>query len=515
MSTAPTLIDTLQQPSAYPHAVERPIRVLQTHISWVLLTGRLAYKIKKPVNFGFVDFSTLQQRHYCCQEEVRLGGRLAPHLYLGVVPITGCPDDAIIGGDGPVLEYAVVMRQFPQEAEFSQMIGRGELRREHLLALARVLADFHAGVPRAAPEGPYGTLEEIRAAVLETLQQIEQNDGTADARTAATLRAWVEAELDRCREAFLQRRRAGCIRECHGDLHTNNILLLDGRPLPFDCIDFNNQLRWIDTASEIAFLAMDLLDRKCPTLAWAFLNAYLEISGDYGALRVLRYYLVYRALVRAKVAGLRLAEGNLAADEATRLRDQRREYLQLAESFTRPRRARLLVTHGLSGSGKTTLSAELAEALAAVRVRSDLERKRLFRPETPPEELYSPEATARTYRRLADIAQDTLRSGWSVLVDAACLKRDQRAAFRRLAEACGVPLLVLSFQAPDEVLRQRITQRQAQGTDASDATVEVLQQQQADQEPITAEEALDVVAIDTTDPAALQHLLNRLTANTD
>jgi hypothetical protein len=299
------------------------------------------------------------------------------------------------------------------------------------------------------------------------------------------------------------------VRECHGDLHCGNIAVIDGRPTPFDCIDFNAALRWIDVLSEVAFLLMDLDDHGRGDLAARFLNRYLEETGDYEGMAVLRYYLVYRALVRAKVNVLRAHQPRVAAAERKRLARLAGEYLGLARSYTTRRRVALIITHGLSGSGKTTATQSLIERAGAVRIRSDIERKRLHglsplaRSDSGVDTgIYSAAANAATYGHLKELARCVLAAGWPVAVDAAFLRRTEREAFRALAAEMGVPFVILDFVAPAELLVARVARRAAAGHDASEADRQVIERQIAFHEPLAPDELPAAFTIDTSAPVS-------------
>ena len=375
----PRLIEGLCRPDAYPDAgagPAGPVEHIETHISHVFLVGDFAYKLKKPIDLGFLDFSTLERRRFCCEEEIRLNRRLAPALYLGVVPVTGTPERPRIGGTGPVLEWAVHMGRFAQEA----LLTRCALTPELIDRIAEGVAAFHRQVPRADPASPFGTPAAVLAPMLENLRQVRDRVVDPDLITRLDrLTAWTRARWQALTPVIEQRRAGGWVRECHGDLHRGNIALVDGEPLFFDAIEFNPSLRWIDTASELAFLIMDLEEAGEPALANQLLNRYLELGGDFGALAVLDFYKVYRAMVRAKVLAIRLRQADLDGAEAAADRLAGVGYLSLAESYTRIRRPRLLIACGLSGSGKTRLARELLQVLPIIHVRSDVERKRLLR----------------------------------------------------------------------------------------------------------------------------------------
>ena len=358
----------LRAPECYPHPVGR-IEVLETHISRVFLTGDLAYKLKKPVNLGFLDFSTLEARHFYCEEEVRLNRRTAPAIYLGVVPVTASEGGARIGGRGRVVDYAVKMRQFSQDALLERMARAHAVEPRHVDTLADTLAAFHGAAGRTTR---FGSAARILACVLDNLDALEIEGGPVD-----WLRRWTRNEHGRLLPAFAERRAGGAVRECHGDLHLANVVCIDGHPMPFDCIEFSEELRWIDVMSDLAFLTMDLAGHGLAPLAHRLLDRYLSATGDYGGLRVLRFYEVFRALVRAKVARLRQSQCPPGSRAAAAARAECSRRIELACGLAVAGVPALVLMHGLSGSGKTTVSQQVVERFGAVRVRSDVERKRL------------------------------------------------------------------------------------------------------------------------------------------
>jgi aminoglycoside phosphotransferase family enzyme/gluconate kinase len=511
------LIQALQRAEIYDHAVER-FEVIETHISWVLLTGAYAYKIKKPVDLGFVDFSTLEKRRFYYYEELRLNRRLAPQLYLAVMPITGTSEAPRLGGTGEAIEYALKMAQFPQQAQLDRVLARGELQPSHIDGLAELIAAFHGSIPVAGQDLPFGLPERLVQPMRENFEQLLPLVQDSSHRLGP-LRGWTEAAYQKLYEALTARKGNGFVRECHGDMHLGNMAFFRGEIVIFDGIDFNENLRWIDVMSELAFLAMDLEERGHPMLAWRLVNAYLTHTGDYAGLAVLRFYQVYRAMVRAKVTCIRLHQGHFAEGEADRLMEQYLGYLGLAESYTRPPSTAILITRGLSGSGKTTLTQTLLERWGAIRIRSDIERKRLFGL-TPTASsgsglgagLYAAEGTERTYRRLAELASTIITVGHPVIVDAASLKRAQREMFRELAEKHGVPFAILDFRAPEPVLRERIGQRQRWGGDASEADLAVLEHQLVTQEPLTPDEQALAIPVDAEGTPELDQVLAALQA---
>ncbi|MBI5462321.1 MAG: AAA family ATPase [Gammaproteobacteria bacterium] len=500
------LIAALQrEPGRFPHPVQ-PVQLLETHISRVLLTGAYAYKFKKPVNLGFLDFSTLEQRRFYCHEELRLNRRLAPALYESVVSITGTPDDPQFDGAGPVIDYAVCMHQFPDGARLDEVSDRGELTAAHIDQIVATLAAFHRHAPAAGTDSLHGTPAGIGDRVRQNFEQIEAHceDDTIHAQLQP-LRVWSEAQLRALHDDMELRRREGWIRECHGDLHLANMALIDDGVVIFDALEFSDDLRWIDPLSEVAFLYMDLEHRGHSALARRFLNGYLEAANDYQGLGLFQYYLAYRAMVRAKVAAIEAYQHHKEPERARMAMDTLRGYLDLATRYSAPREpAPLIVLHGYSGSGKSWLSRRLIESLGAIRLRSDVERKRLLG--LSPEDCtdsgiatgaYAPEITEKTYQRLLALAYPILDARFPAIVDATFLLRNQRAPFQRLAQIAGVPFVILDMHAPDALLRERIGQRTRTERDASEATLAVLEHQQKIAEPLTSAEQTSAVGVDS------------------
>ncbi|MBK5940841.1 AAA family ATPase [Halochromatium roseum] len=542
----------LLDPGAYPHPVDQ-VEGLITHISQIFLAGDYAYKLKRPVSLGFVDFSTLGRRRFYCEEELRLNRRLAPQLYLDVVPVVRVRNQVRMNAEGEVIDYAVRMRRFEQRLLLSQQPLNGVL----IDRLAERVARFHASLSPAPPDTPYGDPSAVLAPMLDNfppLQAALAVSGDADIRRRLQrLERWTRKRFACLRPVIEQRRRDGFIRECHGDMHRGNIVVLDEQPLIFDCLEFNSSLRWIDTMSEVAFLTMDLAESGASSYARRFLNRYLEVTGDYAGLRLLRFYQVYRALVRAKVCAIQLMQ----ADPAQAIETERPSppsasptldagapspvpggssglsaraallhYLALAQTCTGRHRPKLFITHGLSGSGKTWIGNLLREHLPIIQIRSDIERKRLcgIAPQGHPSaqqvpqqaaqqiaqqiaQLYSADASERTYARLLALARELIEAGFSVLVDATFLQRRQRARFRALAQTLNCPHRILVMQAPMHLLRERISARSLVGGDASDADIDVLSLQIANREPLTDAEHPTAVFLNSEAPMQIEAVL--------
>ncbi len=493
----PPLISALRHPALYP-GCETPVEVLQTHGAWVLLAGDSAFKIKKPVKFDFMDFSTLALRRAACEAEIRVNRRFASddparQIYREVLPIVGTAQAPRRGqaglDDARAIEFAVHMHRFDETARLDHLCERGELQPAHLVQLAQRLAHLQAMAPAAPPDSPWGQPQTVYHVVQDNLRTLQKlHDASEDRPQLQALQDWT----DRCWPAvsahLAQRRAAGRVREGHGDLHLANLVLLGDEVVPFDAIEFNEALRWVDVAGDLAFTWMDLQRMAHPGLAHLLISEWLDASGDVSAPAVLPFFAVYLALVRAKVAAIRRAQlsPDLAAEHAACHADVR-QYLQLAQRLAWPEPPSLIITHGLSGSGKSRAAKQWLlrhDGSRALRLRSDVERKRLhglapLQVSDPSRraQLYGPQASAQTYGSLREQAAALLQEGWTVVVDAAFLKRHERDAFAALARALGCPFGILAPQAPVEVLRQRIAHRQARGHDPSEATLDVLERQ--------------------------------------
>lgn len=507
------LVERLRRQAEREHPGD--VELIETHISFVLLAGERAYKLKKPLDLGFLDFSALAARRRFCDEEVRLNRRLAPAIYLDVVPVTLADGEPRFGGAGEPVDFAVRMRRFPQEALLDRVAAAGGLD-ERIEALAAQVAAFHDGVPAAGADLHYGEPFEVVAPAAENFAQLLVLCADPDRHARLErLQAWTEAEAARLNPVFRQRKLAGRVREGHGDLHLGNMALVDGEIVVFDCIEFEPGLRWVDVMSEVAFLAMDLHHRGLPGLARRFVNAYLEATGDYGGVAVLRFYLVYRAMVRAKVAAIRARQHD-AGDGAAAMQRECEAYLRLAERFVAAEPPLLILMCGVSASGKSRFSRRLLPVTDAIRVRSDVERKRMHGLAALEASgsgidsgLYTADATAAVYERLAALCRQVLDAGWPAIADATFLQRRQRARLRREAQEAGVRCAILEFTAAEAVLRERIERRLQKADNASEADLAVLARQLARREPLGDDEADAVVRVDTgveSDPDPLQIL---------
>jgi hypothetical protein len=510
----PAQIQGLLDPRAHPHPVAAP-HLVETHISWVLLTGDYAYKIKKPIDLGFLDFSTLEKRRHFCAEELRLNRRLCPDAYLDVVPVVAEGSSCRLGGAGEIIDYAVKMRQWPEDMGLDLLLSHGRVTCAQIDTIAERMASFHGSIPVAGKSDAFGTPAAILAPVRQNFEQLHRWAPAAEAARLAWLEAWSEQAFTALAGFFEERRQQGFVRECHGDLHLGNIAWVDDAPLIFDCIEFSPALRWIDVISEAAFLFMDLERRGRADLAWRLLNHYLEATGDYHGLRLLPFYLVYRCMVRAKIAAIRA--GQTEGEDKKAALQELAAYLALGERHTAREAPLLLATHGVSGSGKSTVTQWLLERLGAVRLRSDVERKRLHgltardrSGSALGEDLYGEEATRQTYARMAQLAEDVLRAGHSVILDATCLKRWQRDLLQQTLCPPGVALTWLDFDLPEAELRRRVEARSRQGDDASEASLQVLEWQLASRDSLSEAEAARAIPVGAEEQQTPERLLARL-----
>jgi len=492
----------LCRPATYPHPAGR-IRRIETHLSVVYLAGRYAYKILKPVKLSFVDLTRVAQRRRCAEAECTLNRALAGPLYLDVWPLVAHGQRSAFGsalrararrrqsGNDP-MEYVVRMRRFDARAVLSERSARHDDGLADADALAASLAHYHRHAPRRAPRARFGSAASVAANCRAPLDALD-----AVVPSEAELRAWCEAELARIAPRLAERHANGFVRACHGDLHLDNLVRWRHRLLMFDCIEFDDALRWIDVASDLAFAVMDFAAHGRDDCAQRLLAGWLAATGDYAALDVLPFYTVYRALVRAMAA-------RLTGDAAGHAR-----YLRVASAVaarSRDARSCLLLCHGVSGSGKSLAGQALAARLGAIHLSSDAARKRAAgRPDEArlPATAYSAAAVDGIYDMLLEHAQTVLESGHAAIVDATFLHRRHRAAFIALAHRLGVPVVILDFTASPATLFARVSARAAQGRDASDAGTAVLAGQLARAEPLAAEERALAVSFDTGgEPAA-------------
>jgi uncharacterized protein len=491
----------LLTPAAFAHPIGR-LEVRETHISWVILTGLYAYKIKKNVQLPFIDTSTLDMRRFLCEEELRLNRRLALDLYLDVVTITQEASGLRVSGHGPIVEYAVRMRQFDASQELSVLLKGDTLLEQEFVDLGRRLARFHASAPRAPCGKDCSLTADLHDSVLGNLANLLSHlDGETMLPEMGHLVDWTHDYLDDSLAQLRMREQCGAIRECHGDLHARNVVRWCGQLIPFDSLEFNPKLRWIDVMSDAAFLVMDLLAHQRKDLAYAFLNAYLEQTGDYAGVRHLAFYAVNRALVRAMVDGIS-AEKDF--QHRAEFQKRLRKRIKTAAAIANHAVPTLFIMHGVSGSGKTWTSERMARELGAVRIRSDVERKRLGGVSGSAMEragfeqgLYTPDMSHRTYACVLESAESCLKGGFDVIADASFLRGADRRLFSDLAAHGGFHFLIVACEADPSVLARRVEEREHSHVDASDADLVILARQLHRAEPFTAAERLRTITVNT------------------
>ena len=505
-----TVENALRNPEAYPHRVE-DIAIVETHISLVFLTGTYAYKIKKAVNLGFLDFSTLEKRRHFCHEELQRNKRLCSEIYLDVVPVTQEAGTIKVGGKGRIVDYAVKMVQFDRELELDTLLRQGKITSRQIAEISNIVAAFHDSTRVAEPDTPYGRPEIIIKFIRDNFTEAKRlTKDQQEQKQLEKLKQWTEKEYKRLMPEFLFRKSKGAIRECHGDMHTGNMVLWKGKVMIFDCIEFNPFLSTIDVFSEIAFLVMDLEHSNHKEHASSFLNCYLSLTGDYKGLALLRFYKTYRAMVRAKVTAIRhLQEKNQHEKEKTLT--EHRSYISTALSYITPAPFGLVLTCGVSGSGKTTVAKKLVSRMPAIHVRSDIERKRLFglKPleKSDPEKnkaMYSAQSSKRTYSKLHNIAGTCLENSYPVIIDATFLNEDERKRFVSLGEQKNIPVVILHCHAPEKLLEKRVGERQTAGNDPSEADKTILRRQIRRFLPFSATEQHRTITIDTSSLSSIE-----------
>jgi aminoglycoside phosphotransferase family enzyme/predicted kinase len=511
MTSLPPHIAGLLSPEAYPHKVDR-VELVQTHISYVFLAGDFVYKVKKPVDLGFLDFTTLDKRRHFCQEEVRLNRRLCPGIYLDVVPVAYVEGNVAVDAAGTVVDYAVKMKRLPEERMMGHLLEKDAVTPEMVRALARRLAEFHASAETGPDIEAFGSLETIAGNWRENFEQTEPYVGrTITVRQFQETRQYVEGFLEREKDLFEARVRGGRVRDCHGDLRVEAVCFQDGICI-FDCIEFNQRFRYSDVAADLAFLAMDLDSRGRPAMSDELVGLYLEMSGDSTLPLVLGFYKCYRAYVRGKVEGFLLDAPEVPATQKTAARGRARAFLRLAHSYARRRTPCTLVNMaGLSGTGKSFLANALAARLGAVVVSSDVVRKRLVGVE-PTERhiepwqrgIYAPELTERTYEAMLEEAEPHLERGRPVILDATFMLRRHRQAARALARRRKARYLAVECVAEESVARERLARRPEDPWTASDGRWEIFAVQRERFEPLTEVPKRELLRVDTARPLGEQ-----------
>jgi hypothetical protein len=481
----------LLKPDAYPENA-KSVRLVQTHISYVFITDRFVYKVKKPVNFGFLDFSALSKRRYYCEQEVELNRRLSPSIYIGVVPVVERNGRLFIGGKGKIVDYAVKMKKLPLDRLMSKLLREGKLSRAMMLNVAKAVARFHAEAAASAKISRFGKLAVVKRNTDENFQQTEKYIGvTITQEQFDAIREYTRRFYARKRELFEERIAQGRIRDCHGDIHTEHVCL-SAPPVIFDCIEFNERFRYSDTAADVAFLAMDLDYNGRSDLSAAFIDAYVMHSGDGGVLAVLDFYKVYRAYVRGKVISFLLDDRSIPEEERRKAAGRAQKYFSLAYEYARNANApSLVIVCGLMGTGKSTVARALSENTGFEVLSSDSVRKKLARITEKEHryvgygsDVYSRHFTKLTYSEMLETAGKMLSRGESVILDACFPSRTQRLAAQKAARKNGAQFFCVELVCPESTVRKRLDKRFKRGTDSSDGRWELYHRQKSDFEKI-------------------------------
>jgi len=502
-------------PSAYQEPTAT-VNLVQTHISLIFITDNFVYKIKKPVDFGFLNFSTLDRRRFYCAEEVRLNRRLCPNMYLGVVEVRETPDGCTFAGEGKIIDYAVKMRRLPEERMLNRLLDNNQVTEQDIRCIARTIAGFHLACERGKEIDLYGSPDAILRNWNENFAQSEAFVGfTISAAEFELLRGWVNSFQAANLQLFEERVAGGFIRDCDGDIHSENICLADTVYI-FDCIEFNNRFRYSDTTADIAFLLMDFDFHRKAEFAEPFLEEYLKVTGDQGIVSLIDYYKTYRAFVRGKVESFRLNDPQISPVEKSLASDKARRYFRLAGGYVRRRLLppSLIITWGLTGTGKSHIVEELAFVLGLDIHASDPVRKELAgmilterHLDSYAEGIYTAEHTKATYSTLLQRAESSLAMGKSVIVDATFCSKSNREAFRRLANRADARFLIIAVNCPPETVKARLAERQLKDGEVSDGRWEIYLKQSADCEALTDNEG-EILEINTENPP--NDNLNRL-----
>lgn len=499
-STLPPLIQQMLEPDFYPHPVQEPIELLQTHISFILLTGDYAYKIKKIVDFGFLDYSTLEKRRYFCEQELRMNQQQAPDLYLEVLPIIEIGDRFQFGEqEDSGIEYALKMRQFPEENLFINLFTQDQLTTKEMEELGKVVAQFHQNCPTNHDILKWGEIAQIRHSIDGNYQKTQKYIGCCQTQEQyEQTKQYTDSFFETYEAVFQSRIYHHWIRECHGDLHLKNICLYQNQILLFDRIEFNEEFRFVDVMYDVAFVVMDLEGRGRADLGNRFLNTYIEQMGDWEGLQLLPFYLTRQAYVRAKVNSLILDDPAVSEEQKEIAKQEAIQYYKLAWQYTRRSSGGIVMMSGLSGSGKSTTARKLSKRLNAIHIRSDAVRKHLAHVplyEPGGEEIYTLEMTEKTYQRLLELGLLLAKQGFWVILDAKYDQQEQRGKVIETCNSYQLPLQIIECTAPMDILQERLQHRQG---DIADATADLLTSQRAKAQPFTDDEKNYLTTIDTT-----------------
>jgi hypothetical protein len=508
--TQVSLFEQLKNPRFYgPHV--HSVEVLQTHISYVALTGGYAYKVKKPVDFGFLDFSTLEKRKFFCEEELRLNKRLCPDIYLDVLPITQRDTTLELDGKGKIVDYVLKMKEFPQDQIMTNMLKQGSIDEETMDHLCMLLIDFYASQEPSEEITKYGELNAVKENIDENFEQVKPYiDVTIPKDTYWFIKEAATKFFERKKKVFGRRMKEGRIRDCHGDLHSGNIVVAGNKIHIFDCIEFNDRFRFSDVASDIGFLAMDLDYQNYPYLSSYFIQRYVEKSGDADVFDLLNFYKSYRAFVRGKVHGFQLNDPYIDPAKKKGITEITRKYFDLSRYYTslfsldlHPGKPVLFLVSGLTGTGKSTVARKIAVDYHATQLNTDVVRKEVASVDQFERHhdsfntgLYDPKKVDETYEQVMERAAVVLKQKKNVVLDATFQKKRYREMAQHIAAKHHAILLMVQCVSPDTVVKRRLEQR-VKKKSVSDGRWEIYLQQKQTFEPFTADE--QSLAMDTSD----------------
>jgi aminoglycoside phosphotransferase family enzyme/predicted kinase len=512
----PELVKALLEPKTYPEKAGK-IELVQTQMSFVFLTEEFVYKVKKAVDLGYLDYTTLEKRRFFCQKEVELNRRLCPETYLGVVPITSDKGAFVIGGRGDAIEYAVKMRRLPQPRMMNVLLASDGVTVEMVGGVAQKLADFHKKAETNPEISAFGETRAITINTDENFDQTEKYIGrTISEDNYQSIKGYTDSFVKKNTPLFKKRVKEGRIRDCHGDLHAAHICFTDSICI-YDCIEFNDRFRYCDVASEMAFLAMDLDHYGRADLSRSLIRAYVAEGGDKELQKLLGFYKAYRAYVRGKVESFKLDDPYIASAEKKKTQDIAASYFDLARAYTMAKPV-LFITVGLVGTGKSTLAQAMAKRLGLVVIASDVTRKQLagipvteHRFEGFDSGIYSAELSLKTYDKMFSGAGDILREGGSVVLDASFIKAEERLKARRLAEEAGAEFFIIECTLDEANIKKRL-ERRLEGKTISDGRWEIYQPQKEAFEPVVEATPPKHVIIDTSKPLGenIRRVLNKI-----
>lgn len=497
-------LKSLLRPDAYPEPTGS-VRLVQTHVSYIFITDKFAYKIKKPVDLGFLNFITIDRRRFYCNEEVRLNRRLCPDIYLGVVELRESPSGPTFCGEGTVVDYAVWMKRLPEERMLDRLLSEGNVPERDIRTIARIIAGFHLMAERGGQIDEYGTIAAIRRNWDENFQQVGSFvEVSISEKDLALIRTFVEAFLSENESIFAQRVEQGFVRDCDGDIHLENICMTE-QVCIFDCIEFNERFRYSDTAADIAFFLMDLDYHDKSDFSGPFLDEYCAVTGDNGVIPLLDFYKIYRAFVRGKVESLKLNSPDIPDGEKENAGKKADRYFRLARGYILRGRLpkSLIITCGLMGSGKSAIAAGLAFELGIDTVSSDIVRKELTKTPTSQrhsdkygEGIYAPSMDETVYGELLSRCEKALAEGRSVIADATFRRKMDRIRFASMVAANGACFFIVHTFCDESIARERLETRDREPAGASDGRWELYPLQKGEFEPPDEEEGR-VICLDT------------------